>query len=419
MKARSPRFGAGVSLVIVAATLPLLFSAALPDWAPVAATVFLALALVGRAVLSGHLTGHTPADWPLLLLLLLLPVGLSVTPDLGVTAARSYAVVAGAALFWVGAAQRNQPWLRYSGWMLLLAGLALAVAVLAATRFPAPALLGLPDVGALQGRIALPFLQPGRFNPNLSGALLALFLPPALVLAVAGDGRPQRMAAALTSALLAALLLLSQSRGAILGVLVAVAAITTVTNRRWLWLWVPLGLAALGLLRIFWERLSLNALVGGSGVVATLEGRQELWSRGIMLIQDFPFTGVGLGMPEPVIKLLYPLLTVGPENQWLHVHNTFLQTAAEMGVPGLIALLAVLLGVTAALVRQARRPQAGIYRGLALGLLGSMVVFVVHGLVDAPMASPKLTALFFGLMGLMAAVAARRPRRRRAEPTTP
>ncbi|MEI2690894.1 MAG: hypothetical protein V9H69_14765 [Anaerolineae bacterium] len=42
----------------------------------------------------------------------------------------------------------------------------------------------------------------------------------------------------------------------------------------------------------------------------------------------------------------------------------------------------------------------------ALGLVGALLVFVVHGLVDAPLASPKLMVLFFGLLGLMAAVVA-------------
>jgi putative inorganic carbon (HCO3(-)) transporter len=158
------------------------------------------------------------------------------------------------------------------------------------------------------------------------------------------------------------------------------------------------------------DRLDVAALMSGGssgGVASTLQGRQELWSRALYLMQDFPFTGVGLGMPEPVIKLLYPLFLVGPDSEWIHVHNTFLQVGGEMGIPGLIAFVAMLLAVAAVLVRQAANPRAGIYRGLSLALLGSLIVFVVHSQVDAPLASPKLTVLYFGLMGLMVAVATR------------
>lgn len=421
MPTRSPWLSAALSLAVVAAVPFLLFSASLPAWMATAATVFLGLAFLARGVLTRHLLGHTPADWPLAALLLLLPLGLWASPDLAVTYPRTDALVASAALFWVVAAQRNQPWLPYSGWLLLLAGLALAVAVFAATIFPAK-LPWIPlDIGGLQARLPVPFLQPGRFNPNLSGSLMALFLAPALVLTVMGNSRAQRLTALLASLLLGLLLALSQSRGAWLGILVAVVVLTVFCNRRWLLLWAPLALAALGAALASGGRLNGAALLGGGSgdMIGTLQGRQELWSRAIYLMQDFPFTGVGLGMPEPVIKLLYPLFMVGPENEWLHVHNTFLQIGSEMGLPGLIAFVALLLAVAAVLVKQASNPRAGVFRGLSLALLGSLIVFVVHGQVDAPLASPKLTVLYFGLMGLMAAVAASSPPARRSNEHAP
>lgn len=414
-----------VLYLAVLAVLPILaFSAALPPWMATAAMVFLGLAFLARAALTGHLLGHTPADWPLLALLLLLPVGLWASPDPSVTYPRTDALVAAAALFWVAAAQRNQRWLRYSGWLLLLAGLALAVAVFAATTFPAKLPWVQFDVSALQARVNLPFLQPDRFNPNLSGSLMALFLAPALVLVLAGNGRAQRLLALATSLLLALLLLLSQSRGAWLGVGVAVVVVTVISDRRWLWLWLPLGLAGVGAALALGNRLAVAALLGNGGsdgVVSTLQGRQELWSRALYLMQDFPFTGVGLGMPEPVIKLLYPLFLVGPDSEWIHVHNTFLQIGSEMGIPGLIAFVALLLTVATALVRQATDARAGAYRGLSLALLASLIVFVVHSQVDALLASPKLTILFFALMGLMVAVAtsSRKARKRLRTPDEP
>ncbi len=373
MKARSSWL-TGLTLAVIAALPILVFSASLPPWMATAATVFLGLAFLARAVLTGHLLGHTPADWPLLALLLLLPVGLWASPDPSVTYARTDALAAAAALFWVAAAQRNQPWLRHA-------------------------------------RLPIPFLAPGRFNPNLSGSLMALFLAPALALALTGNSRAQRLAALATSMLLGLLLILSQSRGAWLGVLVAVIFLTVISSRRWLMLWALLALAAVSAALALGDRLDVAALMsagGSGGVASTLQGRQELWSRALYLMQDFPFTGVGLGMPEPVIKLLYPLFLVGPDSEWIHVHNTFLQIGSEMGIPGLVAFVALLLTVAAALLQQVSNVRAGVYRGLSLALLGSLIVFVVHGQVDALLASPKLTVLYFGLMGLMIAVATSR-----------
>ena len=62
----------------------------------------LAVAFLARAAATRQITGHTPADWPLLALLLLLPVGLWASPDLAMTLPRSYALIAAAALFAAG-----------------------------------------------------------------------------------------------------------------------------------------------------------------------------------------------------------------------------------------------------------------------------------------------------------------------------
>ena len=406
MRAPSPWLAVGLTLAVIAAVPILLFSSALPPWMATAATVFLVLAFLARALLTGHLLGHTPADWPLLALLLLLPVGLWASPDPAVTYPRTDALVASAALFWVVAAQRDRPWLRYSGWALLAGGVALALVVFTATPFPAK-LPGVQiDVSAIQARIRTPFLQPDEFNPNLTGHVMAMLLAPAVALALKGSGRGQRLAALLVSGLLAALLVLSQSRGALLASLVAIPVVTVAINWRWLWLWGSLGLLGLGAALMAGPRLDIAALaVDTGGSIATLQGRAELWSRALYLMQDFPFTGVGLGMPEPVIKLLYPTFLTGPDTVWFHVHNTYLQVGSEMGLPGLIAFLALLLTVAAVLVRQLRCPQAGIYQGLSVGLLGSWSVFVVHSLVDAPTFSPIVSVSLFVLLGLMVAVA--------------
>jgi putative inorganic carbon (HCO3(-)) transporter len=397
---------AGLTLAVIAALPILLFSAALPPWMATAATVFLGLAFLARALLTGHLLGHTPADWPLLALLLLLPVGLWASPDPAITYPRTDALVASAALFWVVAAQRDRPWLRYSGWALLAGGVALALVVFTATPFPAK-LPGVQlDISALQARLQTPFLRPDEFNPNLSGHVMALLLAPAVALALKGSGRGQRLVALLVSGLLATLLVLSQSRGALLASLVAIPVVTVAINWRWLWLWGPLGLLGLGAALMVGPRLEVAALAVDTGSsISTLQGRAELWSRALYLMQDFPFTGVGLGMPEPVIKLLYPTFLTGPDSVWSHVHNTYLQVGSEMGLPGLIAFLALLLTVAAVLVRQVRRTQAGIYQGLSVGLLGSWSVFVVHSLVDTPIFSPIIGVSFFVLLGLMVAVA--------------
>lgn len=404
---RPAGFRAGLLFALI---LILLSHNLLPAWLPPLAIVLLVLFFIARAIKQRSFTGYTPADWPLFLLLLLLPIGLLVSPQRALTLDRSYALIASAILFWLLAAQRNAPWLRHSSWLLLLIGAGLALTIFAFTTFPARLPLLNLDVTALQARSTALFLSPGRFNPNLSGSLAALFLVPALACTVYSVNRIQRLLALLLGLLLTLLLYLSQSRGAQLGVLLSIPFFTLLANRRWLWLWIPLGVLALAAVLIFPDSLTALLFAGSSNAVSTLQGRQELWSRALYLIQDFPFTGVGMGAPETVINTLYPMLTINRDLSWLHVHNTYLQMAAEMGVVGLIAWLAWLFSVGVVGIKQAATPHAAtVHRSLALGLTGSWLVFLVHGLVDVPLASPKLMLLFFGLMGLLVAAATSDP----------
>ncbi len=69
-----------------------------------------------------------------------------------------------------------------------------------------------------------------------------------------------------------------------------------------------------------------------------------------------------------------------------HAHNLFLQVAVDLGIPGLIAWLGILLGAiySAWLAqREAARSKLGWMRGFAVGLLACQAALVVHGMVDA------------------------------------
>jgi putative inorganic carbon (hco3(-)) transporter len=63
------------------------------------------------------------------------------------------------------------------------------------------------------------------------------------------------------------------------------------------------------------------------------------------IIQDFPFTGMGMNVFRKVVPVLYPLFLIGPDIDIGHAHNEFLQAALDLGIPGLIAFLALYIGV--------------------------------------------------------------------------
>jgi len=256
-----------------------------------------------------------------------------------------------------------------------------------------------------------PFWNPAGFNPNLSGGLLALFWAPAVVLIWLGSTWQQRDAAKPVAVLVSIMLLLTQSRGALLGVLVALPVITLLQNRRWQWVWLlVLVLALIGTFRVG-PGVVLETFFGQSDVLEhqTLQGRQELWQRSYDLIRAAPLTGVGLGLVETALKERYPSDLIRPNAEFKHAHNVYLQVGAEMGLPGLLAHLTIFLTLLQLLLRRARDDRAGCYRGLALGLLGSLITFMTHGFFEVITYAPRAAIVVWGLFGLMVAVATTSP----------
>jgi len=155
----------------------------------------------------------------------------------------------------------------------------------------------------------------------------------------------------------------------------------------------------------------LNGDAGGGalnsvGVLGTAEGRLEVWSRGIYGIQDFPFTGMGMNNFRRVAPVLYPFFLIGPDVDIAHAHNEFLQAALDLGIPGLIAFLALYLGVFWMLFEIWRAapntPTPTLLRTLVLGFGGGLFAHIVYSMTDAVTLGAKPGFLFWMLLGLIA-----------------
>jgi putative inorganic carbon (HCO3(-)) transporter len=143
----------------------------------------------------------------------------------------------------------------------------------------------------------------------------------------------------------------------------------------------------------------------------TLEGRLEVWSRAIYGIQDFPFTGMGMNVFRKVLPVLYPLFLIGPDIDIGHAHNEFFQAALDLGIPGLIAFLALYIGAFWMLHdvwRDTRYPsiyneyRSQVTRLLILGLGGGLLAHLLYGLTDTVALGAKPGILFWILLGLIA-----------------
>ncbi len=378
-------------------------------WQPVVvAALFVGWLLRGLA--TRRLLPPAPLHVALGVLLLWLPVNIWAAVDTVVAwQAAGYLLLGvagyGAAIAWAPLQVRPQ----MLAWLLVaLAGaLALAGPLLATSE------AAWPLIGPLQQAVAPITTHLGEtINPNILAGAIVVLLP--LVVALALDGtatsrfdRWRRAVLWLLAGLIVVVVTLAASRGALLGVS---AGLLIVIVRRWprlRWAAPVVMLAGIGVIIWLAPASWLNQLDSG-GVVGGMDERIEIWSRALYALQDFSFTGVGLGAFNQVIPLLYPYFLISPTVDIPHAHNLVLQVGVDLGIPGLIAWLAILITVFVLLANVLRRQAHETASTLAAGVTGGLVAMLMHGLLDAPLWGTKLAFIPWLLFALAVLVGTQR-----------
>jgi putative inorganic carbon (hco3(-)) transporter len=251
----------------------------------------------------------------------------------------------------------------------LLDGLVLLAALLAAWGL-AQYLLGYGD---LDRRIRGPFSHYMTFSGLL---LLADLLLAAAVLC----GRPGRWRWRWPAlALVNVALLGSLTRGAWVALLPALTVLVVVCRRRLLLAYVPAALlfVLLAPVPVLQRAGSIFDLGDSSNY-----DRLCMAEAGLRMVAERPLTGIGPNL----VKERYPLYRspTAPRYRIPHLHNSYLQLAAERGLPALGAFLALLAGSAWLAVRRYRREGrgAGPRADLYLGVLAALLAFCLAGLFE-------------------------------------
>lgn len=352
-----------------------------------------------------RLSVRTPVDIPILLLVLILPLTLWATARPEITQPQVFRLLVGIGLYyaivnWADA----QPKLR-----MLLLGTGLLLITLAILT-PVAVEWGISKYNLIPISLYryFPLLLRDTVNPNVIAGYLAILLPVVFAATLLNwrDQSPLMKIILLVSILLGlAALILTQSRGAWLALLLSLCVLLILSWRRGWLLILGLGLVTLTTVLVIGPAEIADVLMGG-GQLQNIEGRLEVWSRAVYMIEDFSLTGVGIGMYMHVADLLYPFFLFAP-GQIEHAHNLLLQVAVDLGLPGLVAWLAVYLGLAFSawrLYRVARFYEDRLYFSLGAGLLASQAALFTHGLVDAvTWGMIRPAPLVWGLWGMLAA----------------
>jgi len=199
-------------------------------------------------------------------------------------------------------------------------------------------------------------------------------------------------------------LVLSFSRAGIVSFLTAVLLIGLIlvsgrASKRWVLL--PGLLVAALLISLAW--FGLGPLIDRYQTLLhlpedrSMRGRIVVWTDSLRIAADHPVMGTGLG----TFGAVYPAYKTLPDPVFYeHAHNDYVELLAETGGVGLglsLGLLGTVLGFVLAGWRGRRSPSA---RGLLAGVVTGIAALLIHGFNDFNFHIPANAALFAVLLGL-------------------
>ncbi len=138
----------------------------------------------------------------------------------------------------------------------------------------------------------------------------------------------------------------------------------------------------------------------------TLDGdRADLWGSALSAFADAPLSGTGAGSFQ-----FWWDRDGGQVDEIRDAHSLYLESLAELGLPGLIAIVALFAGLMLGAVRARRRLERTSDLGASAGLLAVATVFCFAAAFDWHWESAALVVLGLGAAAIAAAAASARVR---------
>ncbi len=255
-----------------------------------------------------------------------------------------------------------------------------------------------------------PNLILASIHPNDIAGIAVIVLPFSLALTLRFWKKHSHFCSitfGLISSLISATILLSASRGAWL----AVVATTIVYALWWVithWLHKRTKLAhrtlymvaagiliflALGYIWISMHQRLRQVAIGTADDFVSDSRFHMFWSA-IELIKDVPFTGGGL---DGFHGLYSSYIMINPNYIVGYSHNIFLDASLQQGILGGLMLLWIYLGI---LIKLASKPLLRTHSYLRLAVLSSLLIIIIHGLVDNIVLRSLFTVFIFFVPGM-------------------
>lgn len=288
---------------------------------------------------------------------------------------------------------------------------------------------GAAVIGFVQFGLNSKEFATGVFGDHqLLGSFLVLMLPLCIVIAITDTYPKGQLIGQISAVLTGTCLLLAHSRSAwiaaagalvvlvALAVFVAVSAANNKSVRKGFAqnkhnLLVPvLMLAVVSVLflvaspqtlPIFQRAQTLKAVSADS----TWQVRVAAWRGALEMVRQHPVTGVGIGL-YPYFQHQYTHMGMalnqigGAPSLGEQAHNVYLQTAAELGIPGLVLFVSVLVTFWVSAIVRLRTMENGLRRTVLIGVVASTVAAAIDGISSPSWQLPQVSVFLWIMLAV-------------------
>ncbi|MCL2748360.1 MAG: O-antigen ligase family protein, partial [Oscillospiraceae bacterium] len=234
-------------------------------------------------------------------------------------------------------------------------------------------------------------------SPNILGCLMVMLAPMAAGLSYTMTGLRRRALCWAGVVVMCLGCVFTFSRGAWVGLLVAVLVFSLLRDRRLLILGALAAVVALSIPQI-WNRFSF-IFTSAFERNNTSGGRSERWAYGLDLLERTnPVFGFGLGRFGGAVAMQNQTGSI----RYFYLDNYYLKILVEMGYVGLVSYLFLLLSMLCNMLRALFRVRADNERySLISGIFAGLVGVLVHCYFENIFEVPYMSAYFWGLCALV------------------
>lgn len=231
-------------------------------------------------------------------------------------------------------------------------------------------------------------------NPNILAEYLVMIIPLAVSLFWYTKKLSKKIIFLGLTLIMVLALVLTQSRGGWLGFAFSALVFILLIEKRLLLTLIPISIGGIFFLpdSIMNRILSIGNLSDSSNAY-----RITMWEITLDIIRDNWVAGVGFGH-LPFKQTFETYIRTMPT---FHAHNTYLQQAAEMGIPGIVAFLLFLFILFKYGIKNLIKQEDKYIRVMAAGVLAGLGGVLFHGLVENVLYLPRIIITFWIMVSLI------------------